>query len=460
MMRFASSMAVVTMACCGFASLAVAQLEVVNVGVVIDGPSGPPTPERVRQLLSSEFSELMRAEYDVRMPVDRMILSDGTVEGVGEAIGRLLDDDDVRVVIAAGPISSHLVATMGPLPKPVIAPLVINPQVQGIPLVGDVSGVENLSYITFPSDVQTDLKSCAEVVPFKKAALLFNRRIGEAIPQLWDHYLSQGEAAGIVGVPVPVDDNAADVLAAIGEDVEAVFVALRLGLPASEFTRLVEGLNERRLPSFSALGEEQVQAGLLVGLHLDSDISRLARRVALNVQRILGGEEAGQIPVVFTRSEQVTINMATARAIDVFPKWSVMTEAQLINQKEKKSVRQLSLVEAVREALKVNRELLAGALGVEAGEEDVRQARALLLPQVDLGVAGVALDADIATAFQPEKSVTGKTHSFATDLFGRGSGQSLDSGPSAAGDAGLPRWNWSSTSCKRLQPPISTCCEP
>ena len=385
-----------------------ADLPIVNVGIVIDGPIGPPSPGHVRKLLSTEFEELMRAEYDMRMPEDKTTRSDGTVEGIGGGLNSLLEDDDIHLVIAAGPIASHLAGTWGPLPKPVIAPLVINPLVQGVPLEGDVSGVENLSYITFPSNVQKDLETCIEVVPFKKAALLFSRSIGDAIPELWDHYLSQGEAAGIVGVPVPVDDNAAAVLQAIGDDVEAVFVALRLGLPADEFTKLVTGLNERRLPSFSALGEEQVQAGLLVGLHLDSDISRLARRVALNVQRILGGEKPGQIPVVFTRSEQVTINMATARTIDVYPKWGVMTEAQLIHEEKKKTARQWTLVEAVREAVKTNRELLANALGVQAGAEEVRQARAQLLPQVDLDGTGVAVDADIANAIQPEKNLTGK----------------------------------------------------
>ena len=153
-----------------FACPALAERSVVNVGIVIDGPVGPPSPERVRGLLATEFAELMRAEYDVRMPPDKITQSDGTVAGISGAISRLLEDDDVHLVIAAGPIASHLAATWGPLPKPVIAPLVINPQVQGIPLDVDVSGVENLSYITFPSDVQKDLKTCTEVVPFKKAA--------------------------------------------------------------------------------------------------------------------------------------------------------------------------------------------------------------------------------------------------------------------------------------------------
>lgn len=56
---------------------------IVNVGIVIDGPTGPSNPERVRKLLSTEFEELMRAEYDMRMPARiKVIRSDGTVAGI------------------------------------------------------------------------------------------------------------------------------------------------------------------------------------------------------------------------------------------------------------------------------------------------------------------------------------------------------------------------------------------
>jgi outer membrane protein len=385
----------------------VAELPVYRIGIVIDGPLGPPSRERVRGLLQKELGELIRGDFEVQLPEDKTVMVDGTAAGVRQALERLLEDPEVDLVIAAGPIASDQAARRGPLPKPVIAPLVINPSVQGIPLKGQVSGVKNLSYITFPSDVQKDLEVCREIVPFDKAALLFSRSIGEAIPDLWNHYLKQGEEAGIEGVRIPVEDTAEAVLAALPEDVEAVFVALPLKLPPKELERLAQGLIERGLPSFSALGESQVEAGLLVGLHLESDIPRLARRVALNIQRILLGEEPGALPVVFTRSERLTINMATARAIGIYPKWSVMTEARLINQKRKKAGRSLNLVSAVQQALDVNLELLASAHQVEAGAQEVRQARAHLLPQVDIDGTGVAVDQDIASVIQPERNLTG-----------------------------------------------------
>jgi hypothetical protein len=44
-----------------------------------------------------------------------------------------------------------------------------------VPLAGSVSGVPNLSYVTFPSDVRADLREFRQTVAFQKVALLVNR---------------------------------------------------------------------------------------------------------------------------------------------------------------------------------------------------------------------------------------------------------------------------------------------
>jgi hypothetical protein len=78
-----------------------------------------------------------------------------------------------------GAIASHVCAAElagpGQLPKPVIAPFVIDTELQGVPLAGSVSGVPNLSYVTFPSDVRADLREFRQTVAFQKVALLVNR---------------------------------------------------------------------------------------------------------------------------------------------------------------------------------------------------------------------------------------------------------------------------------------------
>ena len=89
----------------------------------------------------------------------------------------------------------------------------------------------------------------------------------------------------------------------------------------AELDTLIAGLIERKLPSFSLMGQRQVERGILAGATPDSQIPRLARRTALYIQRILLGEEAADLPVEFPTGRRITINMATARAIGVSPPW-------------------------------------------------------------------------------------------------------------------------------------------
>ena len=379
----------------------------VDIGIVMDGYAD--LRQRARDLLEPEVMELMGGEFDVRIPADKLVQGDGTIESVRQLIQQQLTDPQISVIVAAGAIASHVAAgelgNRGPLSKPVIAPFVIDADLQGLPLKGDASGVENLNYIAFPSDVRSDLREFRNAVPFDSVALVLNRYMVDAIPGLRQYYLDAADEVG-VDAHIVAAASAADVLEGLGSQTEAVFVALPLFLPKAEMDELVDGLIERRLPSFSARAED-VKAGLLVGLHTDADLSKLARRIALNIQRILLGENAGTLTVVFQRSDRLTINMATARAMRVYPSWSVVNEAEQIAAAEKPVVRQLTLIAAVQEAVRSNLDLAIMGRAVAAGEQSVRQAKANLLPQIGLSATGIVADEALASPFQAERQVDG-----------------------------------------------------
>jgi len=156
-------------------------------------------------------------------------------------------------------------------------------------------------------------------------------------------------------------------------------------------------LKKRKLPSFSNMGIREVEQGILA-ISTPSAFPAIARRTALNIQRILLGEEPGSIPVSFAVGERLTINMATARAINVYPNWSILTEAELINQEIAEVERKLDLNTAVKEAIDANLDLAANERFVAAGSQNIKEARSKLLPQLSLSALGTAIDRDRAFA--------------------------------------------------------------
>jgi outer membrane protein len=368
----------------------------VRVGVLVDGPYE--ANEAIRRLTIQEVQSLTTGEFDVEFPESAYLVGDWTLEQARANLERLLDDPEVDVVIAWGLLASHTVCCYGALPKPVIAPVVIDIELQGIPFAGGASGVRNLNYVTIPDNLANELRFFRRMVPFHKVALLYLAALGEAVPELGGRARQAAASLGFELEYVPVGSSAESALAALPADVDAAFLWPLFHLPPAERARLIEGLNERRLPTFSALGGEDLEMGVLASLGSDHFFPRLARRIALNLQRILLGESAEEIPVAFTVRDQLRINMATARRIGLSPPWDLLIEAELLNETPPGVAEMRTLDGSVREAIDRNLDVLAQERGVAAGAQDVRRARATLLPQLSLSATGLLIDEDRAAA--------------------------------------------------------------
>ena len=387
-----------------FTSVSIANQPIIRMGVILDGPWQ--RNEEINQMMQNEIIELTRGEFDIQFPKEKYIVGDWTAAGVEKGIDRLLADPAVDFVLAMGVIASSNICLRGPLPKPAIAPFIIDATVQGLPQKDGASGIKNLNYLAIPATVKRDVQTFLEIVPFKKLGMLVNPIYYETLPLLKERLHKAIEEEGIELEIVPVHKVEEALNQLTTSNVEAVYVAPLIHLNFGEFDKIVTGLIERKLPSFSLFGRLEVESGFLAGLNPDI-LPRLSRRVALNVQKILLGQEPGELPHAFAAGEELCINMATARAIDIYPPWSVMTEAVLLNEKRTEVEKNWTLIGAVLEGIDVNLDLLAKNYEVAGGKQVVRQSLGPLLPQVDLYGDGAWIDKDRAGIFQTEKSMIG-----------------------------------------------------
>ena len=378
-------------------------LPVTRIGVIVDGNWY--LNQAIRTMVQNEVSELTSGEFEVEFPADKYIEGAWSQESVHAGMNRLLADPEVDVIFAMGVIASQDIALRGPLPKPVIAPFVIDVDLQDLPAVKGSSGVQNLNYIAIPSTTRRDVQTFLSIVPFQKLLMLVNGEVFDAIPQLNERFRQALDGLQVDPSIVPVY-TLQDALNAINANVEAVYIAPLLQLPRDEFRTLIARINELKIPSFSLLGRIEVEEGILAGIKPDM-FPKIARRVALNLQRILLGEAPGDIPYAFSAGEELCFNMATARQIGVYPDWALITEAVLLNDQRTEVAQHWALQSAVLEGLRVNQDLLAKSREVAAGQQNIGTARANLLPQIDLSATAVQIDADRAGTFQAEQTVSG-----------------------------------------------------
>ncbi len=383
------------------------QKPLVRIALIFDGPAE--SNQAIRATYVREITELLSDEYDVRFPPDKSATADWTAAGVKAAVDKLLSDPEVHFVVALGLISSQDLGTRGPLPKPAIATMVVDPDLQSIPMemravplaareTEEVaaSGVENFTYITLGARPVDELKVFRRMVPFTRLAILTIEGTVEVFPELVQRAKQQLAAEGIEVNIIPVGSSLDEALAAIPADTEAVYVAPLPHLSSEEIRRLAQQLIDRRLPSFSATGVEEVELGLLATLAPRTTHVRRARRVGIDLQRILSGEPAAGLSVEFSRRSSLTINMATARAIGVSPPQVMLIDAELLNEEPGQAPRSLSLSTVVREAENANLDLAVADRNVAAGLRLVRQARSALLPQIGISGGAVRIDKDRA----------------------------------------------------------------
>jgi len=379
----------------------------VTVGIVTDGPY--PRHAGLIRMVREEIVRLLSIDVEARVPAGKTQEGDWTAAGINAAIDRLLEDGEVDVVVTLGPIASHLVSQRRDLAKPVVASLILDAGAQGLPQEGPGSGVSNLHYLVAVHGERI-MPAFREIASFTRVALLINDALAEAMPDLSARVRTGTAELGIDPVVVPVGAGVGAALAGIGPDVEAVFVLPLMQLDDGEFGRLANGLIQRQLPSFSWFGTAEVEAGILATRTPDTFDLQLARRIALSIQRIVGGEDAATLPVAFAAQERLAINISTARAIGAYPTWKLLTEADLIGEETEGRGRQLSLDQAVREAVEVNLDLAARDRAVAAGAEDVNLARSFLLPQVNVSADLGIIDQDRAEALGgllPQRTFSG-----------------------------------------------------
>jgi outer membrane protein len=391
------------LAACVFLAPAAAARDV-RVAVLRDGEGGRPVFSAAS--IERAIAEIAAPDIRILVPGDKRFAGDWSLDGAAAALERALTDRDVDVVITLGILTSQQAARRARLPKPVIAPLAIDPILQSYPLVEGRSGRHNFAYVADFQSVANELRTFHQITGFKHLVALVDASLLLALPQLSSKADELAKTLGVRITMVRGGDDPAAILASLPADADAVYVT-PLRFNEAQMHEVIAGLVARKLPSFSVLGRSEVQAGLLMttgGAERDTD--RLARRVVLMVQRIAAGEDPATFEVSFPTSQRLVINMQTARQIGFSPRWQFLADAEQLYA-DSGDARPLTLLEAMRAAIDANPSLQASRERLGSAQDDVRIARSGLLPSLTATAGRTRIDEDRANPlFQAEDTTS------------------------------------------------------
>ena len=389
--------------------------EKVTIGVVVDGEWDLNKP--VLDDLEKELKDALAQQASIEIPKNKILIGDWTFKKVSELNDKLLNDDEVDIVIGYGVLASYDLARRSFLPKPVIAPVIIDTTIQKIKSVDGTSGVKNLCYLIFPGTYERDIKLFSEIVDFKNLLMIQSKyyQLESRDFQLLNEKLSK--EFGINIKRVAIGDDIEGLLNSIPENTDAVYLDV-LPINRDKFKELVKRLSEKRLPTFSFFGEMDVKDGVMAAANPDI-FPRLARRIALIIQRLLLGEDAGTLSINFSAAKRIFINLQTAYTVGVSPKYSTFLEADIVDMEspEYKGAETYVLEDVIKKIGNENLDVLAKIQEIAANYQNVSLARSNFFPRLDLSVTGLKIDNDRALAgSQPENKIYGDA-SFSQVIF-------------------------------------------
>ena len=274
------------------------------VGIVTDGPEARSRAGISIADLEQEVQDLLGGEFQVEFPEDKRLDGGWDLAGVQEALRRQLEDPEVDVLITTGLVASNEVARIENLTKPIIAAFTADSELQEMPvrIESGSSGKNNLVYISNFRTIDEEVLSFYETMAgFDHFVALVDRMTLDSIPRLAREKAQQLEQQLDIRITiVPVTDSVEETLAAIPTDADSVYVTPLLRLGDDAMVRLAQGFIDRGLPSFSLAGRGELEYGILMATGgREEDNVRRTRRLALNLQRILLGENPADMEVVF-----------------------------------------------------------------------------------------------------------------------------------------------------------------
>ncbi|MGA1871852.1 MAG: ABC transporter substrate binding protein [bacterium] len=379
----------------------------VNIGIVIDGKLGH--FDKLLDNLKKELTILLGSKFSIHIHENKILSANWSAENVGSNYDRLVEDKHVDIVLGIGILTSYVIAKKGTYPKPVIALGIFDPTLINLtPTLENSSGIHNFTYFLFNKSIERDLDVFYSVYPYTHVGIVFSSELHKLIPPTSDALQKILKNPDTTFTLIPITTSIDDVLSSL-DGIDAVYLNPLGKFDNKEKSHLIEALNLKNIPTFG-WSVADVKLGVMAAITPEENFMKIFRRISLDVEAILNGEDPADLPVYISFEERLTLNMHTAREIDFSPKFSILSEAELINEFVETSDRVLNLDDVLHEAIKSNLDLKIEEGNVQSAHKEVSLARANFSPSFALSAVGVHIDEDRASGSfgqQAEQTISG-----------------------------------------------------
>lgn len=294
----------------------------IELAFVFDGPSDKNA--EVLQVFQKTITRSLLPEFKATFPKDLIFTGDWSQQGAVNASNKALNSR-AQMVISLGYMSSNYYADKKNKNK-----FVVTIDQYGLRDFGD----------KFFNPIQqsvNDFVTFKKLVPdIKKTAILMNENFYKGRND-WNTLISKKlkeKNCNLEFVVIPVNSNIKSSLAKVPANVDSVFITPLYNLSGEQRNELFKMINNKKLPSYSVVGKEDVEKGALLGASTYDVDKKLAEATSFNIHGVLHGKAVKNERIPFYDDKVIFFNSDTAAELGYVAPLRLLNNSVTITHKE------------------------------------------------------------------------------------------------------------------------------
>ncbi|OUR94556.1 hypothetical protein A9Q87_02670 [Flavobacteriales bacterium 34_180_T64] len=361
------------------------------IGILLDNISDEVEPIMIG--LQNEIKAVVGEDAIIRFEPYSINSNNFDVNNVRANYQRLLNGN-ANLILAFGTISNLVVTNQNTHVKPTILFGAVNSDIISVSNSETTSGINNFNYLVSSQSYSRDLETFQNLYDFKKVAVLIEEFIPDLMP-IRETFDQEFEKLGATYTLVPFKTTS-DIINNIG-DADAVYMAGGFFLNDQEIKELAKYFKANKLPSFTASPVEDVVAGFMATNQAEENLSRFFRRIALNVEAIVNGTNASELPIYIDYHDKLTLNYNTLEHTGVPIRYKYIATTNFVGDYQNVlSEKRYNLLDVFNETIKNNLSLLSDKKSIDLKTQDVKTAKSNYLPDLTATATGSYIDPKVA----------------------------------------------------------------
>ena len=264
-----------------------------NIGILVDFQAAEVAP--LLGQLQSEIKAVVGQDAEIIFQEENILANNYNLETARQQYETMLNND-TDIILAFGVVNNEIITKLTDHKKPTILFGAVNRDVIGIDLSKVSSGIENFTYLVESESFEEDLNTFHELTAFKNLGIAVDAPFLDILP-LEEVFSREVKALGADYKLIPFQ-SVNDILNGL-EGIDAIYLAGGFFLNEEENKQLAKAFIDRKIPSFTTNGAEDVNTGIMATNQSNDNIAQFFRRIALSVEAYISGTPLAELPVLY-----------------------------------------------------------------------------------------------------------------------------------------------------------------